>query len=264
MKKHSRHRSKASIPDWNLKDENGNKETIKEKLVCYWSRKHYQRELRENEKFVEYLKTVIANPSKLKDKPRKIEKFLKKEPIDKKTGEVLDAKIRLTLDMDKVREYMDMFGYYTIMTSELTKTDREIIDKYHGLSRIEDSFRVTKSDLDGRPVFVRTQEHINAHFLLCFIALTMIRLIQYRVLQYTGKNTLTSARWESGITAERMQKALDSYQADALPGGYYRLTKPNADMRLILDAFGLDAQFNIPTIAELRQMKYNFDKNAFM
>ena len=126
------------------------------------------------------------------------------------------------------------------MTSELTKTDREIIDKYHGLSRIEDSFRITKSDLEGRPVFVRTPEHINAHFLLCFTALTMIRLIQHRVLRYNGKNTSASYGWESGITAERIQKALGSYQADALPGGYYRLTKPNTDMRLILESVNIN------------------------
>jgi transposase len=255
---------KSMLRERIIMDENEKKEIIKEKLVCYWSQKHYQRELRENEKFIEYLKSVIANPDKLKDKPKKIEKFLKKESIDRKTGEVLNAKIRLSLDMDKIREYMDMFGYYTIMTSELTKSDREIIDKYHGLSRIEDSFRITKSDLEGRPVFVRTPEHINAHFLLCFIALTIIRMIQYRVLQYSGKNTTSSNGWESGVTAERIQKALDSYQADALPGGYYRLTKPNADMRLILDAFGIDAKINIPTTTALRQMKYSFDKATFM
>jgi hypothetical protein len=150
------------------------------------------------------------------------------------------------------------------MTSELTNTDRDIIDKYRGLSRIEDSFRITKSDLEGRPVFVRTPEHINAHFLVCFIALTMIRLIQHRVLQYSGKNTQSSEKWESGVTAERIQKALNLYQADALPGGYYRLTKPNKDMRLILDTFGLVEKLNIPTVAELRQMKYKFDKATFI
>ncbi|MDR3186259.1 MAG: transposase, partial [Christensenellaceae bacterium] len=65
-----------------------------------------------------------------------------------------------------------MFGYNTILTSEINKTDVEIIENYHGHSRIEDAFRVIKSDLEGRPVYVRTREHINAHFLICFIALT--------------------------------------------------------------------------------------------
>jgi transposase len=255
---------KSMVRTRTIKDEEGNKEVITEKLVCYWSEKQYKKELRENEKVIEYLNAVIANPNKLNEKPKKAEKFLKKELVDKDTGEVIDADIRLYLDNDKIREYMDLFGYYTIMTSELTKPDIEIIEKYRGLSRIEDSFRITKSDLDGRPAFVRTPEHINAHFLVCFIALTMIRLIQYQVLQYQEKATLSSEGWESGVTAERIKKALDSYQADALPGGYYRLTKPNEDMQLILDAFGLETNLRIPTVAELRQMKYDFDKTSFI
>jgi transposase len=245
-----------------IKDENGNKTKIKEKLVCYWSKKHYDKEMRENAKFIAYLNSVIVNPDKLKDKPRKIERFLVKKQIDKKTGETIDTKTRLSLDFDKIQQYLDLLGYYTIMTSEVEKTDREIINKYHGLSRIEDSFRITKSDLEGRPVFVRTSEHINAHFLLCFIALTMIRVIQHRVLRYQGKETLNMDGWESGVTAERIQNALDSFNADALPNGYYRLTKPNDDLRLILNAFGIDADLRLPTASGLRHLKYSFDKAA--
>jgi len=101
--------------------------------------------------------------------------------VVKDTGEIVDTEMHLSLAMEKIKEYMDLMGYYTLMTSEIEKPDREIIHKYHGLSRIEDSFRITKSDLEGRPVHVRTPEHINAHFLICFIALTMIRIIQYKI-----------------------------------------------------------------------------------
>ncbi|MDR0764722.1 MAG: hypothetical protein LBE65_03920 [Synergistaceae bacterium] len=67
-------------------DENGKKQAIKGKLVCYWSKKHYDKEARENEKFIEYLNSVIARPDKPKDKPGKIEKFLIKKSVDKKPG----------------------------------------------------------------------------------------------------------------------------------------------------------------------------------
>ena len=255
---------KSMIRERTVEDEDGNKMTFKEKLICYWSKKHYDREVKENEKFIEYLNSVIANPDKLKDKPRKIEKFLDRMEVDKETGEVLDTHTHLSLNMDKIREYMDLMGYYTIMTSETEKTDREIINKYHGLSRIEDSFRIIKGDLEGRPVYVHTPEHINAHFLICFIALTMIRLIQYKVLKFQGKDTLNQDGWEAGITAERIKKALDSFQADALPGGYYRLTKPSEDLQLILDTLGIHADLRLPTISELRQLKYSFDKSSVM
>jgi len=255
---------KSMIRERTVEDEDGNKMTIKEKLVCYWSKKHYDREVKENEKFIEYLHSVIANPDKLKDKPRKIEKFLDRMEVDRETGEVLDTDTHLSLNMDKIREYMDLMGYYTIMTSETEKTDREIINKYHGLSRIEDSFRIIKGDLEGRPVYVHTPEHINAHFLICFIALTMIRLIQYKVLKFQGKDTLNEDGWEAGVTAERIKKALGSFQADALPGGYYRLTRPTEDLRLILDSLGIHADLRLPTISELRQLKYSFDKASVM
>ena len=146
------------------------------------------------------------------------------------------------------------------MTSETGKSDREIIDKYHGLSRIEDSFRITKSDLEGRPVYVRNPEHINAHFLICFIALTIIRLIQYRVLKYQGKSTMNEDGWESGITAERFKKALVSFNSGLQPGGRYRLTKPSDDLELILESFNINAALRMPTISDLHKLKYSFDQ----
>jgi hypothetical protein len=64
-----------------IRDENGERQSIREKLICYWSKKHYDKEMHENEKFIEYLDSVIAHPDKLKDKPRKIEQFLIKKSI---------------------------------------------------------------------------------------------------------------------------------------------------------------------------------------
>jgi transposase len=253
---------KSKIRKRKIKDAGGKTVEITEKLVCYWSKKHYDREVHENAKFIEYLEAVIDNPDKLKDKPKKIEKFLEKIEVVKDTGEIVDTKTVLLIDRNKVQEYLDLLGYYTLMTSETDKTDSEIINKYHGLSRIEDSFRVTKSDLEGRPVFVRTPEHINAHFLICFIALTMVRLIQYRILKYLGKDTLGEDGWESGVTAGRIKEALVSFQADALPGGYYRLTKPNDDMKLILDSMGIDADLRLPSATQLRKLKKSFDLAA--
>jgi transposase len=255
---------KSQIRERKIKDENGKLMTITEKLVCFWSKRHYDRERHENEKFIEYLDSVIANPDKLKDKPKKIEKFLEKKVVDKSTGEVIDTSTHLSIDMEKVREYLDLMGYYTIMTSEIGKSDKEIISRYHGLSRIEDSFRVTKSALEGRPVYVRTEEHIKAHFLTCFISLTMIRLIQHRILKLRGKDTKSAERWETGLSAERIREALLSWQADALPKGYYRTTEVGKDLKEILDAFGIAADVKFPLESDLRQLKYSVDKAIIM
>lgn len=253
---------KSQIRTRKVKAEDGTFKEITEKLVCFWSKNHYDRERHENEKFVEYLESVVAFPDKLKDKPRKIERFLKKTAVVKTTGEVVDAVTSLSLDMDKVRQYLDLMGYYTIMTSEVFKSDAEIISKYHGLSRIEDSFRVTKSNLEGRPVFVRTPEHINAHFLICFIALTMIRIIQHKILKHLGKTTDSTEKWESGLSAERIQNALLDWKADPLPNGYFRTTKPSEDLRLILNAFTICSNFFLPSVKDLRLLKFSFDKSV--
>ncbi len=68
-------------------------------------------------------------------------------------------------------------GFYSIVTSEVEGDDKELINRYHGLSKIENSFRIIKSDLEGRLIYVWTEEHIKTHFLICFVALTIIRII---------------------------------------------------------------------------------------
>jgi hypothetical protein len=245
-------------------DEHRKYQDVHEKLVCFWSKKHYERELHENQKFTEYLNSVIANPDKLKDKQKKIEKFLVEIQVDKDTGEVMDTRKHLSIDSAKVKEYLDTLGYYTILTSEVDMPDRDIIRKYRGLSRIEDSFRITKSDLEGRPVFVSTPEHINAHFLTCFIALTMIRLLQYGILKSQGKDVRDLDGWESGLSAERIQSALGGWMADVLPGGYFRLTKPSRDLNLLLDLLNHKDISPVITVPQLRSLKRTVDKTIFV
>ncbi len=255
---------KSQIRTRTVKDENGKNVEIREKLISYWSKKQRDHALHENRKFIEYLNTVIENPDKLKDKQPTLKKYLVETTANKDTGEVVNTVSLLHLDMEKIENDLNLMGYYTIMTSETDMDEREVIDKYHGLSRIEDSFRVIKSDLDGRPVFVRKPEHIEAHFLICFVALTMLRILQYKILDHEGKPTSSTREWEMGIPCKRIKGALLNFKADALPRGYYRLTKMSDDLRRILAPFGVNAALSIPSESELRQLKYSLDKAVFM
>ena len=92
----------------------------------------------------------------------------------------------------------------------------------------------------------------------------MIRLIQYKILNFQGKDLLNEDGWESGLSADRIKKALASFQADALPAGYYRLTKPNEDMRVILESLRIKGDLRLPTASELRRLKYSLDKATEM
>ena len=82
-------------------------------------------------------------------------------------------------------------GYYSIVTSEENLSDLELRNIYRGLSKIEETFKITKSEFEARPINVRLEDHIDAHFLICFISLVIIRLLQYDINnKYTIKNIL--------------------------------------------------------------------------
>lgn len=237
------------------KNQDGTKssKTIKEKEIIYWSKKHYDREVFQNQKFIEYLESCKENPDKLKDKQRKSQEFIDILDIDKQTGEVIKTdKLVVFLD-EKLEKYKETMGFYSIVTSEIETEDKEVINKYHGLSRIEDSFRIIKSDLEGRPIHVWTKEHINAHFLICFIALTIIRIIQYKILRSENKNTLNVDGWEQGITAEKIKEALNKFQADKLPNDYYKITDID-NIRKVLNCFTIEMNLGIPTETKIRKM----------
>ena len=255
---------KSQIRTRTITDENGKDVKIKEKLICYWSKKQYDHALHENRKFIEYLNEVTINPDKLKDKQSNLQKYLIKTHADKETGEVLNTVSILSLDMDKIGEDLCLLGYYTIMTSELVMDDHLVIDKYHGLSRIEAAFRIIKSDLEGRPVYVSNPRHINAHFLICFIALTMIRIIQFKVLIFQGKTTNSTRGWEMGVPADRIKDALSGFKASPFPGGYFWLSKITPDLALIASAFGVDIALRIPTQSDIRKLKLLLDHVIFI
>lgn len=231
------------------------KKVIKEKEIIYWSKKHYEKELFENKKFIEYLESCKEHPDKLKDKQRKSQEFIKVIDLDKKTGEPVKTKKLVVLLDEKIEKYKETMGFYSIVSSEIETSDTELINKYHGLSRIEDSFRIIKSDLEGRPVYVWTKEHINAHFLICFIALTIIRIIQYRILKLENKSTTNVDGWEQGITAQKLKDTLKNFKAERLPEDYFKISKINEEIRTIMKSINIDFDFKNYTLKEIKEFR---------
>ena len=243
-----------------VKDENGNKRTIEEKVVVYWSKKFQMRAEQENKKFLDFLKKLQEHPENFRitaAQSKSLRKFFKKECVNEKTGEILDStKIRALIDFDRVAEYRKSLGYYQIVTSELTMDAKEVIDKYHGLTQIEDQFRVMKGDLETRPLYVRTPEHVTAHLLICMIVLIMLRIIQKRIIS-SGKVQLDpDAYWSSGLNGHRLQEALNKWKVDLLPGELYRfMDADDPDLKLILDSFGINIPAKLYRRAELKSIK---------
>ena len=259
-----KYKSRINEIELTYKNQDGEKtkKTVKEKEIVYWSKKHYERELHQNKKFIEYLESCKEHPDKLKDKQRKSQEFIKTVDVNPETGEIIHPeKVIVFLDK-KLEKYKETMGFYSIVTSEINDDDKEIINRYHGLSRIEDSFRIIKSDLEGRPVFVWTEEHIKAHFLICFIALTIIRIIQYKILKSENKSTLNVDGWEQGITANNLKEALNNFKADQVYNDYYKITDINNEIDKILKSNNINFQFkdySLKEIKELRKLINNID-----
>nr|WP_242833675.1 transposase [Desulfosporosinus youngiae] len=114
------------------------------------------------------------------------------------------------VDLEKAENDARYDGYFCIITSELDYDERKMRQVYGGLWRIEQSFRMMKTDFDARPVFVRKNEHIRAHFLICFVALLVLRIIQHRM-------------GEKALSAERIARALDAATCRVLKGGIIHL-----------------------------------------
>ena len=247
------------------RDKNG-KETrerrmFTEKEVVYWSEAFYRREMHEHKSFLDFVERLRANPAGFRvsaAQSKSLKKFLKDEYLNKKTNEVVDGrKLVAMIDDEKLDEFNELMGYYMIATSELDTPDQEIIDKYHGLTQIEDQFREMKGTLEARPVFVNTPEHIHAHLLVCFIALTMMRLVQRRIATAEPKSDAGGdLKWSYGMSGERLSKALREWQVLCQPGEYYQMLNASGeDIRRVLSALGVACGKRIYTKGGIAALK---------
>ena len=158
------------------------KKQVDEKQVVFWSEKYAKRAKAERETALAKARDLAQNPGNYtRATSYGAAKYVKKIDYDKETGEILAASSILDIDEEKIREEEALDGYYMLLTSEMEASDDEIIDMYRGLWRIEESFKVTKSELEARPVYVWTKEHIEAHFLICFVALTIARILENKL-----------------------------------------------------------------------------------
>lgn len=174
-------KSRVTQRDINVTMKSGKtkKKTVYEKQVVFWSKKYFLKARAERNEVLAKAEALINDPKKFtKATSYGAAAYVNNLEYDKQTGEILETGKSLSLNESKIAEEEKYDGYYAIVTSELHMSPFEVIDTYRGLWEIEETFKITKSDLETRPVYVRDHDHINAHFLTCFIALTILRLIQ--------------------------------------------------------------------------------------
>ncbi len=156
----------------------GNKITRTRKVLLYWNGAAARRDKIKREEKLRKAEKALTNNAYLCT--HGYDKYIKSDAVVAKTGECADQ-IESSVDYEKAKQDELFDGYFAIVTSELNYSEEKIREIYHGLWRIEDSFRVTKSDLAARPMFVRTENHIKGHVLICFVALVIIRILQHKM-----------------------------------------------------------------------------------
>ena len=216
--------------DKEIEDDDGTIKVLKEHLMCFWSKDEelYQKSKRGllDEKIEKY----INQPSLLNaSNSFGIKKYFKKIKIDRKTGEVLKGKDTYTFNKEKYERDIALDGYYTIVTNNLDLNPLDIIGHYRKLSKIEESFKITKSDLEGRPIHVWTKPHIEGHFLTCYLALLLYRLLQIKL--------------DNKYPVRKLKESLNQMNAVMFESGLYLLTETNEIYSNLENLYGFNMNY---------------------
>jgi transposase len=207
---------------------------IDQRQIVFYSKKYAARAQAKREAVIKKAERIISNPSAYtKATSYGALKYVMNVEVDDSTGEIKPSKGTPCFNIDKIREDEKYDGYYAIVTNIFNEgknkgkfDDGKIIDIYRGLWQIEDSFRITKSELETRPVYLSREDRIEAHFLTCFIALVIIRLIQKRTNHKYSPEKLIDALNNISCSLEGENLFLFDYRDDITD--------------VLGDAFGID------------------------
>lgn len=214
--------------------------TVDQKQMVYYSDKYAKKQKKEREIMVERAKDLIRHPKKYDRITAKgSASYILNIAFNKDTGEIVDGR-NMELDLDKIAEEEKYDGYYSIVTSELNMDDMELRNVYRGLARIEDSFKVTKTCFESRPVYVWTNEHIEAHFATCFLALVLIRLLELKL--------------ERKFPVPRIIDSLKHYNCVKLDANIWQFTYYDEILKACGDVFHIDLSKKYHSRQEIQRL----------
>lgn len=165
----------ASIDYKNEDKENGF--ILEEKMVVTYSKLREHKAKKDRERTLEKIKERFGEGIINKEKLKKILKKMGKDYIKITGGDNL----KIELDYEKIENKAKTDGYYAIQTSKKELSNQEICSIYHNLWKIEESFRIMKSNLEFRPVYHWKENRIKSHFFMCYLAFTIQRVLEYKL-----------------------------------------------------------------------------------
>src|SRR5690625_1029958 len=202
----------------------GKTHNINDHLLITWSLKRELKDQKDRERIVAKSKRLVESKSQMKAEMKKGGK----EYVQLSLME--DDKISFNEKQLQIDEQFD--GYHGIQYSDTSLSADEILNAYQGLWKIEESFRVLKSNLEARPIFVWTEESIHGHFVLCYLALVLQRLLEY-MLRKKGID----------LSTEKIQDAIRSAtltQINFEERDIYIKNKPNDDFKTNLEELEIE------------------------
>ena len=208
-------------------DEVGKKATVMltEKRVVVFSPGLAKKKKFEINRMVEKAKVLKASRAK-KDEFGECGKYVTFTPTDKK-GNATDGKVSVSLNNAAIQEDLMLAGYNLFVTSEINMKAEEIYETYRNLWRIEESFKVMKSYLDARPVFLQKENSIYGHFLICYISILLLRVLQFHV-------------FKNKYCTEHILGFIERFKAvEFSPGKYINLTSSSAFIKDLVDDLNL-------------------------
>ncbi|MDO5151372.1 MAG: IS1634 family transposase [Oscillospiraceae bacterium] len=206
---------------------------IETNLHITWSLKRKEKDYADRARVIKGVLDLIENPSKINQSIKRGKNQYMKIDIDTN---------KIELDIEKIKRHAQFDGYYAIVTNQLNYRTNEVTELYKGLWKIEESFRVMKTDFKASPVYLWKDEHVIGHFVMCYMALSIIRYTQF----------LYKEKFDETISAEKIMTAWRKAKI-AILGNY-----PNiylSPMELNEDYFRLQQCLNISPL--LKYMKVN-------
>jgi transposase len=217
-------------------------------IVCY-NELYARRQKHKRAEVLEKAQKIISHPKRYSKKEAGgALRYVKNIEYNAETGECINTKCIPYLDLDKIREDEKYDGYYAIITSEVDMPDHEVVKAYHGLWEIERSFRITKSNLKSRPVHVSLEQRIEGHFLTCYIALLILRLLGKRL---GGK-----------YSPEQIIESLKRYQSCLVKDNVFRVTYYDHIIRDIGNALNLSLNRRFLKTGGIRQLVADSKKKS--
>lgn len=213
---------------------------VDQKQMVYFSQKYADKQKHDRDLMIEKAKDLIKNPHKYnKATSYGAANYIKNLKFIKSTGEIADVS-NLIFDEEKIKEEEKYDGYYSIVTSEEHLSDIEIRNIYRGLARIENTFKVTKSTLASRPVYVWTPEHIEAHFLTCFVSLVILRLLEEKL--------------ERKFSPNKIVNSLKNYTSSNIEHNIYLQNNYDDIIENFDNIFNLNLKKKYRTLAEIKKI----------